>query len=86
MRRCDTILCVVMITERGNQMYIDLKGMRQKRGWTQKELSERSEVPQPMISDIESGKVSNPTVGTLIKLAHAMRCAIEDMILDEKVV
>ena len=66
-------------------MTVDLKSMRLRRGWTQKELSERSEVPQPMISDIESGKVINPTIGTLIRLARAIRCAVADLITEDKV-
>lgn len=64
-------------------MKIILRDMRIKRGWNQQELSRRSAVPQPMISEIESGTVPNPRVGTLYKLARALRCAMEDLIVDE---
>lgn len=63
-----------------------IKEMRMKRGWTQKELSIRSGVPQPMISDIETGQVPNPTISTVCRLAHALGCFIEDLITQEKAV
>lgn len=63
-----------------------LKNMREKRGWNQAELSRRSGVPQPMISEIETGQVAFPRIDTLYKLARALRCAVEDLIVeDEKV-
>lgn len=62
-----------------------IKEMRMKRGWTQKELSDRSGVPQPMISDIESGKVPNPTIGTVARLSKALGCFIEDLITEKAV-
>ena len=64
-------------------MTILLREMREKRGWTQIELSRRSGVPQPMISEIESQAVKDPRVGTLYRLARALRCMIEDMIEED---
>lgn len=61
-------------------MKILLEEYRKKRKLNQYELSDLSGVPQPMISEIETEKVKNPTVGTLYKLAKAMRCTVDDLI------
>ena len=62
-------------------MKILLRDMRIKRGWNQHELSAKSAVPQPMISMIESGTVPNPRIGTMLKLADALRCTVDDLIV-----
>ena len=65
-------------------MKILLKSMRKRRGWSQGELSVRSGIPQPMISEIERNIVQNPGVLTLYKLTTALRCSIDDLISDEE--
>lgn len=62
-------------------MEIGLKAMRIKRGMNQAELAARSGVPQPMICEIETGKVKNPTIATLYKLTLALRCSVDDLIV-----
>lgn len=59
---------------------LGLTMQRQKAGWSQRELSERSGVPQPVISDIENGKIKSPTVSTAFKLAKALGVTIEDIV------
>ena len=71
-------------TESEKEMQITLKDMRIRRGWSQVELSERSGVPQPMISEIETGSVKAPQVPTLYALARALRCTVDDLIQEEK--
>lgn len=61
-------------------MKILLEEYRKKRKLNQYELSDLSGVPQPMISEIETEKVKNPTVGTLYKLARALRCLVDDLL------
>ena len=61
-------------------MKILLEEFRKKRKLNQAELSKLSGVPQPMISEIENGIVKNPTVGTLCKLARALRCLVDDLV------
>ena len=61
-------------------MRIQLEEYRRKRRLNQRELSDLSNVPQPMISEIETGSVKNPTVFTLVKLAKALRCTVDDLI------
>lgn len=65
-------------------MIVTLRKMREKRGWNQAELSRRSGVPQPMISEIETSEVKFPRVDTLYKLATALRCMIDDLIEDDE--
>jgi len=67
-------------------MRVLLESMRKRRNLNQRELSERSGVPQPMISEIERGLVRNPQIGTMWKLARALKCTVDDLIeADEKV-
>jgi predicted transcriptional regulator len=54
--------------------------MMKKRGITsQTELSRISGVPQPMISMIITGDTKDPRLSTMVKLARALRCAVEDL-------
>ena len=64
-------------------MKFRLEEIRNRRMMNQRQLSDASGVPQPMISQIETGDVKNPTVGTMRKLAMALKCTIDDLI-DEK--
>lgn len=64
-------------------MKILLEEYRRKRKLNQAELSKLSSVPQPMISEIENEIVKNPTVGTMCKLARALRCTVDDLIDDD---
>ena len=65
---------------REGRMKILLEEYRKKRRLNQRELSDLSGVPQPMISEIETASVKNPTVFTLVKLARALRCTVDDLI------
>ena len=65
-------------------MQIILKSMREHQNMTQAELSRRSGVPQPMISEIETGSVKAPQVPTLYALARALRCTVDDLIKEEE--
>lgn len=61
-------------------MKILLAEMMSRRGFNQRELSERSGVPQPIISNIITGSTPAPRCDTLYALAKALRCAMEDLI------
>lgn len=61
-------------------MKVLLEQFRKKRRLNQRELSDASGVPQPMISQIETGFVRNPTVETMYKLATALKCTVDDLI------
>ena len=49
-----------------------IANLRKLRGLTQAALAARSGVSQPMIAQIESGKLSNMTLRTLARTAHAL--------------
>lgn len=53
---------------------------RQKRGLTQAELARETEQTQPRIAEIEGGFV-NMTLRTLAKLAFALDCRPEDLVM-----
>lgn len=64
-------------------MHVQLKAMREKRNLNQRELAERSGVPQPIISQIEIGLVKSPRIDTLVKLAKGLKCTVDDLIEEE---
>ena len=64
-------------------MRITLEAMRKKRNLNQRELAERSGVPQPIISQIEIGLVKAPRIDTLVKLAKGLKCTVDDLIEEE---
>ncbi len=66
-------------------MKIKLEEIRNRRRMNQQQLSDASGVPQPMISQIETGDVLNPTIRTLYRLAGALKCTVDDLIEDDEV-
>lgn len=65
-------------------MRVDLESMRKRRGLNQRELAEKSGVPQPIISQIEIGHVKSPGIQVLYKLARALKCTVDDLIEDDE--
>ena len=62
----------------------NLQKMRERRHLKQHELAQLSGVTQQAISMIENGDRKNPGVITMLKLAKALRCMIEDLIEEDK--
>lgn len=60
-----------------------LQKMRERRKLTQEELSTASGIKQQTISAIESGKNKYPRVDTLYALAKALKCTVDDLIVEE---
>lgn len=56
-----------------------IKAKRMERGWTQQELSEKSGVPQPTISQIEQGNRKHPTHRNIQKIAKALGVDIKEL-------
>jgi transcriptional regulator with XRE-family HTH domain len=52
---------------------------REERGWTQGELAARCGTTQAQIANLEAANV-NPTLHTLVKLAHAFGCSAGDLL------
>lgn len=56
---------------------------REQRGWTQKELSERAQLPQSRVSELESGKQWT-TAANILKLAQAFGITMEQLMKGEQ--
>jgi transcriptional regulator with XRE-family HTH domain len=58
-----------------------IKEQRKELNMTQRELAGKIGTSQGYIADLENGKKKNPTSGTLIKLADALKISKEELIL-----
>ncbi len=54
-----------------------IAALRKRRGLTQAALAQRSGVSQPMIAQIESGKLNNLTLKTLARTARALGASLK---------
>ena len=54
-----------------------IASLRKRRGLTQAALAKRSGVSQPMIAQIESGKLNNLTLKTLARTARALGASLK---------
>ncbi len=54
-----------------------IANLRKRRGLTQAALAQRSGVSQPMIAQIESGKLNNLTLKTLARTARALGASLK---------
>lgn len=61
-------------------MKLLVKQYRQVRKMTQMELSKKSGVKQSIIADIELEKTKSPTIETLLRIAKAFECKVDDLI------
>lgn len=61
-------------------MEINLKKIRQQRNLSETQLSKLSGVALSYISEIESGKYSNPGVEVLCKLCKVLECGLDDLV------
>lgn len=62
---------------------VRLRELRQARGLTQEALSERANVPQPTISQLETGKQQRADFAVLERLARALGVQIGDLLVLE---
>jgi transcriptional regulator with XRE-family HTH domain len=56
-----------------------LRELRTAAGFTQRELAKRSGTSSAAISNFEAGN-NAPTLGTLLRLADSLECAITDLV------
>ncbi len=62
---------------------IRLKEIREKKGYSQEQLSEKSQVSRVTISNLETGKQTNITSETLIKLSKALEEPVDAFLLPD---
>jgi len=60
----------------------NLLQLRQKNNWTQKDLSERTNIARTDISKYESGKNNTPNLTTVEKFAAGFNCSVADLLND----
>ena len=56
-----------------------IKEMREAQGMTQEELSDKSGVSRVTISGLENGTERNTTSKTLVKIARALDCTVDQI-------
>lgn len=56
-----------------------IRALRNKRRWTQKELSLTSGIDQSLISDLENNKKTGPRIDTMVALARALGVTTDDL-------
>lgn len=57
----------------------EIKKHRQRKGFSLKKISELSGVSDSVISDIETGKVKNPGIITILKIAKGLEVDIKEL-------
>ena len=60
-----------------------LRAERERQGLSLSDVSERTGIDRATLSKLETGKVTNPTVGTLRALAHALNKRLTWSLVDE---
>ena len=60
-----------------------LRAERQRQGLSLSDVSERSGIDRATLLKLETGKVPNPTVGTLRALARALNKRLSWLVIDE---
>ena len=60
-----------------------LRAERERQGLSLSDVSERTGIDRATLSKLETGKVTNPTVGTLRALAHALNKQLSWSLIDE---
>ncbi|HEC92651.1 MAG TPA: XRE family transcriptional regulator [Candidatus Atribacteria bacterium] len=62
-------------------MYLkNLKKLRQKKGWSQEKLAREADISYNTLIKIERGRIKNPKLETLIKLAKALGVSIDELV------
>lgn len=60
----------------------NIRREREARRLTQAQLAARAQMPQGQISNLESGRSADPSASTLIRVARAIGCAVDDLLID----
>jgi transcriptional regulator with XRE-family HTH domain len=62
----------------------NLKKLRKKKGWSQEKLARESGISYQTLIKIEQGRIKNPRLDTLIKLAKALGVSIDKLLGSSK--
>jgi len=85
-REVDQLCLRQQVDEELSEILIQQKiaQLRKRRGLTQAALARRSGVSQPMIAQIESGKLGNLTLKTLARTARALGARLKVELVPER--
>lgn len=61
-----------------------IKSKREALKLTQREAAERAGLAQPAWARIESGARTDPNLSTAVRLAHALKCKIEQLLRSDR--
>src|SRR5690349_13417443 len=57
-----------------------IRFLRQGKGWSLADLSERSGVPKAYISDLENGAAGKPNIQYVFNIAEALEVTLDDLV------
>ena len=63
---------------------LNIKNLRAKRGWTQRDLAKKSGITHATILKLESGVNDNPTMKTLVALSEVFDVKIDELVNGKK--
>lgn len=61
------------------RLALNLRRLRQQKGWSQEEFAFRAEIHRTYVSDLERG-ARNPTISVVEKLANALEVKLGDLL------
>lgn len=67
------------------KLYLKIRELRQKKGFTQKELADLLEVSEVTISNFENNK-KTPSMKRALQIATILECSLDDLIYTDKYV
>jgi transcriptional regulator with XRE-family HTH domain len=59
-----------------------VRQLREARGWTQLELADRVGISRAAITQIESGKTTDPKIGNVVALAYFFGLSLDDLLTE----
>lgn len=57
-----------------------IRALRQRKGWTLKDLAHKTKLSVPYLSDIERREGANPTLDTMTTIAKALGCSVSELL------
>ena len=80
-------LAVKDVSRKGITMWLDrLKELRKEKGFSIKQIVEKTKLPEKTIQRIFSGETDNPYVDTIQRIATALDASLDDIFADTNVV
>jgi len=58
----------------------NIKKLRKQKGLSKDRLSKLANISHNMVIELESGGITNPSIGTLQKLAKALNDSVDDLL------